>query len=435
MSGPRERGPSSGVTATCRGAEPSLRDVIVIGAGYVGVSIALHLRRRGRDVLLVDRGSPGHGTSFGNAGIIQREAVAPYAFPRAPADLLAAVARSGAQISYHLTALPAAAGHLLRYWWHSAPARHRRITAAYATLIARSLDEHGDLVALAGAEDLLRRDGWLDAYRSEAALAAGIARAEANRREYGVESALLDGGELARREPHLLQRMAGAIHWSDTWTVRDPAALVLAYAAAFERLGGAVARAAVRGIERRGARWRVDLGERIEDASDVVIAAGPWSEGLTRRLGYRLPLFVKRGYHMHYGMDAERPLNNWLADLETGYLLAPMRAGIRLTTGAELARQEAPATPVQLARAEVAARELFPLGARLDPSPWLGSRPCTVDMLPVIGPAPRHDNLWFAFGHGHQGLTLGPVTGRLLAELICGETPCCDPAPFSATRF
>lgn len=167
----------------------------------------------------------------------------------------------------------------------------------------------------------------------------------------------------------------------------------------------------------------------------MVIAAGPWSAELTRALGYRLPLFVKRGYHMHYAMEAKRPLNNWLADLETGYLLAPMRAGIRLTTGAELARRDAAPTPVQLARAEAVARGLFPLGPRLDAAPWLGSRPCTVDMLPVIGAAPRHEHLWFAFGHGHQGLTLGPVTGRLLAELMSGEDPCCDPAPFSAARF
>lgn len=412
-----------------------MRDVIVIGAGFVGVSVALHLRRRGRGVLLVDRGRPGHGTSFGNSGIIQREAVAPYAFPRAPAALLSALARRGADISYHLAALPALTGPLLRYWWHSAPARHRRITSAYATLIARSLEEHGALIALAGAEALVRRDGWLDAYRGEAALATGAARAEANRREHGVQSVILDGAALARLEPHLARPMAGAIHWSDTWTVRDPAALVLAYAAAFERIGGEVAEASVRGVARRGAGWRVDLGDRIEEAGEVVIAAGPWSAELTRALGYRLPLFVKRGYHMHYAMEAKRPLNNWLADLETGYLLAPMRAGIRLTTGAELARRDAAPTPVQLARAEAVARGLFPLGPRLDAAPWLGSRPCTVDMLPVIGAAPRHEHLWFAFGHGHQGLTLGPVTGRLLAELMSGEDPCCDPAPFSAARF
>jgi D-amino-acid dehydrogenase len=109
--------------------------------------------------------------------------------------------------------------------------------------------------------------------------------------------------------------------------------------------------------------------------------------------------------------------------------------GIRLTTGAEFALRDAPRTPVQLARAEPIARDLFPLAERLDNEPWMGSRPCTPDMLPVIGPAPRHANLWFAFGHAHHGLTLAAVTGRLVAELVTGEAPCVDPAPYAAARF
>jgi D-amino-acid dehydrogenase len=90
---------------------------------------------------------------------------------------------------------------------------------------------------------------------------------------------------------------------------------------------------------------------------------------------------------------------------------------------------------VQLERAEPIARRLFPLGERLDSEPWMGSRPCTPDMLPVIGPAPRHANLWFAFGHAHHGLTLGPVTGRLVAEMVTGQAPFIDPAPYSPARF
>lgn len=410
-------------------------EVVVVGAGAVGVSVALHLRLRGHEVLLLDRSGPGRGASFGNAGIIQREAVVPYAFPRAPRRLAAALLRRGADISYHAAALPATAGPLLRYWWHSAPARHRRIAAAYAGLIARSLEEHGRLLALAGAEELVRKDGWLDACRTAAGLAESAALAAANARDFGIESRVLDGAGLARLEPHLLEPMAGAIHWTDTWTVRDPGGLVEAHAGALVARGGRLARAEVRGLARDGAGWRLDLAEGRLRTEAVVLATGAWSAGLTRALGYRLPLFVKRGYHMHYAPDPDRPLHHWLADLETGYVLAPMTAGIRLTTGAELALQHAPATPVQLARAEAVARRLFPLGPRLDPAPWLGSRPCTADMLPVIGPAPRHPGLWFAFGHGHQGLTLGPVTGRLVAELLTGEAPCVDPTPFSPERF
>jgi D-amino-acid dehydrogenase len=128
-------------------------------------------------------------------------------------------------------------------------------------------------------------------------------------------------------------------------------------------------------------------------------------------------------------------LNHPVLDTERGYFLAPMRRGIRLTTGAEFALRDAIRTPVQLGRAEPIARELFPLAERLDNEAWMGSRPCTPDMMPVIGPAPRHRGLWFAFGHAHHGLTLGPVTGRLVAEMVCGEPPFVDPAAYRADRF
>ena len=115
--------------------------------------------------------------------------------------------------------------------------------------------------------------------------------------------------------------------------------------------------------------------------------------------------------------------------------LAPMNRGIRLTTGVEFARRDAPPTPVQLQRALPRARALFPLTEAVDAKPWMGARPCLPDMLPVIGRAPRHAGLWFDFGHQHHGLTLGPATGRLLAEMMTGETPFADPQPFAVERF
>ena len=176
-------------------------------------------------------------------------------------------------------------------------------------------------------------------------------------------------------------------------------------------------------------------GDGNVDARDAVIALGPWSDTLTHALGYDLPLAVKRGYHMHYRAAGRAVLNTPMLDTERGYFLAPMRRGIRLTTGAEFALRDAIRTPVQLGRAEPIARDLFPLAERLDMEPWMGSRPCTPDMMPVIGPAPHHAKLWFAFGHAHHGLTLGPVTGRLIAEMVCGEKPFVDPAPYRADRF
>ena len=163
------------------------------------------------------------------------------------------------------------------------------------------------------------------------------------------------------------------------------------------------------------------------------MALGPWSPELLRRFGYRFPLVRKRGYHQHYvgGTSLQLPL----VDASLGYVMAPMRQGTRITTGAELTGPDAPPTPLQLDRAEQAARQLVDLGNPVANDPWYGTRPCTPDMLPVLGRAPRHRGLWMNFGHGHQGFTLGPVTGRLLAELMGGESPVVDAAPYRPVRW
>lgn len=412
-----------------------MTDTIVLGAGIVGVCVAIHLQRRGRSVLLVDRREPGRETSYGNAGIIQREAVRPRAFPREVSELFRIARKRGLDTRYDLTALPGLASPLFQYWWNSAPVRYRKIVAEYESIIRHSLDEHASLIAEAGAEELIEKRGFLLLFRSAARRDATFADAEGDKREYGVNSERLDGAALARLEPALQVPMAGALHWTDPWTVRDPGALVSAYAERFKRMGGTIAIGDARTLEGSGSGWSVRTAEGVQSAADVVLALGPWAAEATRRLGYRLPLFAKRGYHREYATVPDGVLNRPALDAERGYLLAPMRGGIRLTTGAEFARLDAPSNSHQIEGTEAVARQLLHLGERLDAQPWMGARPATPDMKPIIGAAPRHRGLWFAFGHAHQGLTLSAVTGRMLAEMMSGERPFVDAAPFSAERF
>jgi D-amino-acid dehydrogenase len=248
-----------------------------------------------------------------------------------------------------------------------------------------------------------------------------------------VKFRALSGAELAQAEPGLRQTAAGAIHWLESWTVSDPGGLVTAYATLFENLGGTLARGEAATLSQTSSGWSVQGTEGRIEAEAAVVALGPWSPDLLRRFGYRFPLVRKRGYHQHYvgGTSLQLPL----VDASLGYVMAPMRQGTRITTGAELTGPDAPPTPVQLDRAEAAARQLVDLGNRVEGDPWYGTRPCTPDMLPVLGPAPRHRGLWMNFGHGHQGFTLGPVTGRLLAELMTGESPVVDAAPYRPGRY
>ncbi|MDW8467659.1 MAG: FAD-binding oxidoreductase [Burkholderiales bacterium] len=410
-------------------------DAAVLGAGIVGICAALHLQARGRATVLLDRRAPCEETSFGNAGLIQREGVVPYAFPRDLGTLLRHALGRSTAVHYHASALAALAPFLWRYWCASRPERHADIARRYAPLIERSLDEHERLAAEAGAEALFRRTGWLRVFHTARERDAHLAEAERVRREFGVEFEALEPPALARLEPRLSSALAGGLWWPRPLAVVDPRALALAYLGRFERLGGRFVRGDARTLEPGDGHWRLGSAEGPIEARDVVVALGPWADELTRALGYRLPLAVKRGYHMHYRAADGAALGRPVLDSEHGYCLAPMTRGVRLTTGAEFALRDAPKTPVQLERVEPVARALFPLGERLDPEPWMGARPCTPDMLPVIGRAPRHANLWFAFGHAHHGLTLAAVTGRLVAELICGEAPLVDPSPYRADRF
>ncbi len=411
------------------------RNIIVLGAGMVGVSVAWHLVRRGHDVTLVDRREPGLETSFGNAGIIQREAVRPYAFPRDIGTLLRVLPNRKVDIRYRPTGMMNAAGPLLNYWLNSSGKRYERIVREWASLIMRCQDAHASMIEAAGAEALVRQGGWLELYRTRKAFEECQEKAKENHERFGVEYEVLDAEALHAKEPHLDKGLIGAIHWTQPWMVSDPGGLVQAYARSFAEQGGQVMQASVEDVLQVEGGWQVKTSEGPLEADQVVVALGPWAGDLLGRLGMKVPLFVKRGYHMHYSAEEGAKLNHWVMDAEKGFLLEPMRAGIRLTTGAELADLDSPPQYTQLAAAEKVARKLFPLGKRRDAQPWKGARPCMPDMKPVIGPAPGKEGLWLAFGHGHQGFTLGPATGELLAQMMDGEEPAVDMAPFRVDRF
>jgi D-lysine oxidase len=410
-------------------------EVVVLGAGIVGICVALHLQKRQRSVVLVDRRGPAEETSFGNAGLIQREGVYPYGFPHDFGALLRYGLNRTIDAYYHPSALPRLAPFLLQYWRYSRPARHAEVARHYSKLIEHCVSEHQALAVEAGATGFLHRSGWMKVFRTERERDRRFAEAGRWNREFGINYRALDAHVLREMEPHVAPVLVGALHWTDPVSVDDPHGLALAYLSAFERQGGRFVQANAASLEGDASRWRMRSAEGDIFMDSVVIALGPWADVLTRALGYDFPLAVKRGYHMHYRSAGTAKLNYPMLDTERGYFLAPMRRGIRLTTGAEFALRDAIRTPVQLGRAEPIARDLFPLAERLDTEAWMGARPCTPDMLPVIGRAPRHENLFFAFGHAHHGLTLAAVTGRLVAEMMTGEAPFVDPAPYSPQRF
>jgi len=410
-------------------------DVLVLGAGMVGLGAALHLQKGGRDVVLIDRHElAGEETSYGNGGPIECASVFPYMFPRDVGQILRYALLRAPQVRYHFSDLPVFVPWLVRYFLASSPERALHSAMAELPLIQRSLIEHEALIEEADVPELLRRTGWIKLFRSDATLETAVSELQ-RARQYGVAGEVLDAATIAAREPHLNGAFSGAIHFPAPGFVPDPGGLAKAYAALFGRKGGRYLVGDARTLEQSGTRWRLATLEGSITAREVVVAMGPWSDQIFAPLGYSIPLAVKRGYHLHVKASGNAVLHHPVLDADNGYLLAPMNRGIRITTGAEFARRDAPPTPVQIERALPRAHDLFPLGEPVDAKPWMGARPCLPDMLPVIGRAPRHSGLWFDFGHQHHGLTLGPATGRLLAEMMTGEAPFADIRPFAVERF
>jgi D-amino-acid dehydrogenase len=409
-------------------------DAIVLGAGIVGTSIALHLVKRGLSVSLLDWGGPGEQTSYGNAGVIEGNTVFPPAFPHDFERLLRVALKRSPEANYHLLFLPRVAPWLIEFYKESEPARLAEMARLMRPLFARALAEHEALMEESGATRYLRKNGWVKVYRSDRAFVATKQERELGA-SFGIPLHVLDVDGVRALEPSIAPVFRHATYWEGAASVSNPLAVTQAFAKRFVALGGIILTGDARSLHRADGRWRVDTVEGHVDANAAIVSLGPWAPDLLEPLGVRLPLGIKRGYHRHFGRQGNASLARPVVDVENGYCLAPMEQGIRVTTGAEFAARDAPPTPVQFERLLPAAKTLFPLGQPLEAEAWLGRRPCFADSRPVIGPAPGQPSLWLAYGHGHWGLTLGPATGRLIAEMITGATPFCDPKPYGAERF
>ncbi|MDD0811231.1 FAD-binding oxidoreductase [Curvibacter sp. RS43] len=413
--------------------------VAVLGAGMVGVSCALELQRRGFQVTLYERRAPGQETSYGNAGVIARSSLIPFNHPGLWASLPNLLRNQSPQFRYSPSFLARHLGWATGFLARARPQPFEETARALDGLIRLSTTEHQRLLGLAGERHRLRDNGWLFLYRSQAAYDAGAAGRAVFAR-YGVRTQCLDAAELQGLEPSLKPGLFPRTLWvQDSASVDSPGAVTEAYARLFVAQGGRLLCQPVQGLARSAGStgWQLTLGDGHPVQTDrVVVALGPWSAGfLKEQLGLRVPMAFERGYHRHFGAEGGATLGRPVYDTGGAYVLSPMAQGLRLTSGVELTDLDAPRNPLQLALAEAAARQAFPLGAGVEAEPWMGSRPTLPDSRPMIGEAAGQPGLWLAFGHQHIGFSTGPGTAVLLGALMAGQTPAIDASPFRPERF
>lgn len=400
----------------------------------VGVSCALALRKRGLTVTLLDRREPGHETSYGNAGVLARSSIVPLNNPSLWKSLPAYLGNRSPALHLDLRRLLATPLWLLRFLLEARPGRLAARVAALDSLTSQTVPMHRALMAEAGISHRLRETGTLKLWRTEAGHASAKAEHDFLSR-HGIASELLDRQAISGLEPHLKPIFPAGLLIPSNASVDSPGAVVAAYAALFESRGGTIMRAQIEGLSRHGEGWRAQTSVGPVDADLAIVALGPWSADLLRPLGLKPPLDVERGYHRHLRPEIGASLSRPVYDADAAYFMAPMEQGFRITSGVDLSPRDAPDNHRQIDAVTMSAREAFPLGDVVDEPTWRGARPTLPDSLPMIGEAPRHPGLWLAFGNHHIGFSTGPITGEILAALICGETPPVDPKPFSPGRY
>ncbi|CAH1653870.1 D-amino acid dehydrogenase small subunit [Hyphomicrobiales bacterium] len=409
-------------------------DVAVVGAGIIGVAAASFLQDDGRDVLLIDRGEPAHGASFGNAGAFAFSDILPLASPgimrKAPRWLVDPLGPLTIPPAY----LPQILPWLIRFWRASRPDRVRGVMVAQAAMMRFASQEMARLVVSADLGGMVRADGSLELYESEAELAASLSGWTA-REKQSIAFEHVRGAVMADLQPGLSPRFVAGTFVPGWKTVSDPYDFASALAARVIRRGGRIARQDVAGMRPVEGGVALDCrdGSTIM-ARQAVIACGAWSKPLARALGDDVPLETERGYNTTLPLEAF-DIRRQLIFGGHGFVITPLSSGIRVGGAVELGG---------LARAPNFARSEAMLRKAADFLPglktgggrqWMGFRPSLPDSLPVIGPSRAARTIIYAFGHGHLGLTQSAGTGRLVADLVAGRAPALDISPFSPQRF
>ena len=416
---------------------PSARTVAIVGAGVVGAATALALAAQGYLVTVFDHGEIGAGTSSGNAGGIVTGAVTPTATPGVLRSIPSYIFDpNGAAVlrpAYFLKVLP----WLVRFIEAGRPARVANIAQALEPLVSKAMQAHLALADLSAARELIRPVGWLKVYKSDAGFAETALERELMTR-HGVNFSILNAAEVADLEPQLNRdAYTRGVFQPDSGFVNYPTALTQAY---FE---GARQRQAhyiqesvleVRPTEGGVISVKTDKASRQFDA--VVIAAGAWSKQFAKQMGDKVSLDTERGYHISFGSTSGELLRRPVGFPERHCVLSPMHDGISLVSGDELAGLRAPPDYRRIRAMAPFARSVLPgLAEQAIQREWMGYRPSTPDSLPVIGRSPSCKNVFYAFGHGHLGLTLAAVTAQLIAGLVKGDADPFDLSPYRIARF
>lgn len=408
-------------------------DVAVVGCGIVGLATAFQLQKRGLSCLLIDPSGPAGDASFGNAGSVSVGNLFPQAVPGIVGSALRGLRQPLAPLKLDWPALPEYAGWLWRFSRQARWDRVRESVHALHALNAASRLAWLDLADGLDARDLIGETGYLHVYSEDSTYEAN-AWARDYLREFGVAHDELDAPALKDLEPGIAALARRGVLQRDSLFVRDPGGFCKRLFNALCTRGASILIAQATAIQAEGAGYRVVTSRGTAHVDQVVVAAGAWSAGLLRSLGVRIPLAAARGYHAAFAPPAIPFVQRPTLWAERYLVVSPMSTGTRVTAFKEMTAPGRPARPALMDALVPQARLLYPALTSAPLSIWSGLRPCTPDSLPILDQLPG-ERIFVATGHGHLGLTQGPISGELIAAQLMGNAPRVAMTPYRLDRF
>ncbi len=408
--------------------------IIVVGAGVVGLSTALYLKRAGEAVTVIDPLPPPGGASFGNAGMISADTSVPIALPgmlrQVPSWLSDPLGPLAVRPSYFPTAFP----WLMRWIAAGRMSRVLEISDAMRALHREAYDCWRELLGPRNYSDLVRRNGQVHVWETEEETPSA-ARERSLRERQGIAAEALNADELRQMFPGISRAVKrGVLVPGNGYTV-SPQRIVETLSTLFLEAGGTLLpQRVMKLIPREGGGYTVMTNAANHQASRVVVAAGAWSGRLLEPLGIKVPLETERGYHVMLP-DHGLQLATTLSNKTRSFGVTPMEQGLRVAGTVEIAGLEAAPDERRAEALITNVRTMFPDVNTEGHRFWMGFRPSTPDSLPILGAVPGRPGLHLAFGHGHFGMTGGPPSARLVARMITGAAPPIAPEPYGIGRF
>lgn len=408
----------------------------IIGAGIIGVSLARALQRRGLQVTLFDERDPGTATSFGNAGYIATEAIFPLAHGSILRSLPRMLLNPLSPLAMRWQEFPRLLPWYLKYLYACSHRRAADSIQALATIQGEAGISWEALRRCEGLHNLIVANGAMMLYESDRGFYETRIRREVQR-HYGINWHVLSRDEARRVIPELSSHIKHAVTYPAGMHVVNPYSITTTIFDRFVSDGGEFTKQRIEAIEPTDTFVKTISEARVmRQFHAVAVSAGHLSGRLLKLLGYKVPIIAERGYHLEMSHQ-KTSLNMPVGAYERGFHITPMSSGLRLAGTVEFSSADHDEKP-NWGRAEILKRhigEIMPGLAESETSRWMGHRPTLPDFLPVLGRAPRHKNLYLAFGHHHLGLTLAPITAIIMSELMTGVTPSIDIEAFNLRRF